>query len=112
MKYKEAGQLVGLVLPTRKIKRVTGKGREDIVALEKSAIERGDTTKGDDTIGPVVLWNKMAWGFWKIQEESALDLLREGIMRWRKRNITRRLFKYLNITSLAWRVKLKGVGKT
>ena len=32
-------------------------------------------------------------------------------MGWRKRNITKRLIKNSNISSLAWRGKLKGFGK-
>ena len=45
-----------------------------------------------------------------IQEYSVLDLLREGMLRWCRRKFTRRLIKYLNITSSAWRGKLKGFG--
>ena len=36
--------------------------------------------------------------------------MREGILRWQKRSITRSLFKYLNITSSARRGILKGFG--
>ena len=40
-----------------------------------------------------------------------MDFPREGMLRWCKRNITKRFIKYLKITSSEWRGKLKGFGK-
>ena len=58
----------------------------------------------------VEVWNRRDWVSWIIQENSSLDLLREGVLRWRKRKSTRRLIKYININYSAWRGKLKGFG--
>ena len=40
-----------------------------------------------------------------------MDFLREGILRWWRRKLTRILIKYMNRTYLAWRFKLEGCGK-
>ena len=70
-----------------------------------------NTPKGYYSRVLVEVWNKRVWGSCKIQEDSALDLLREGMIRWCENNITRSLFRYLNRTYLEWRVNLKGFGR-
>ena len=37
--------------------------------------------KEDDARVPLEVCNKRAWGYWGIQEDSALDILREGMLR-------------------------------
>ena len=108
---RELGQSVAVVNLTRKRNRGTGKYWEERVDSEKLGIERGDLSKKDYARVPVEVWNIRAWRYWIIQEDSALDLLMEGMLIWWKRNITRSLIKSLNITSSAWRGKLKGFGK-
>ena len=83
--------------------------------LEKEQVKlkamKINTPKGYYSRVLVEVWNKRAWGSCKIQEDSALDLLREGMIRWCENNITRSLFRYLNRTYLEWRVNLKGFGR-
>ena len=74
-------------------------------------IEWGEITKGDNARVMEEVWNKRAWVYWIIQEDSALNFPWEGIIRWRKSKITRRLIIYLNITYPAWSGKLKRFGK-
>ena len=78
---KDMGQLVGFFTSTRKRNRVTGKVQEENVTSYKSGIGRGDTPKGGDARVPVEVWNKRLWGYWIIQEESYLYILREGMLR-------------------------------
>ena len=66
--------------------------------------------KGDDTKVLIEVRNKRAWGYQGFQEESALDMIRGGMMRWRKKNPTRSLFRYLNRTSSKWRGDMERVG--
>ena len=78
---KDLGQSVGAVTSTKKRKRGTGKGWEESIAPDKSGIERGDIPKGDDARVPVKVWNIREWGSRIIQEDPALDFMREGILR-------------------------------
>ena len=105
---RDLGQSVGVVTPTRKIKRGTRKDWEERVESEKSGIERGEIPQGDYTRVTVEVWNIRARGSWIIQENSALYLMMEGILIWWNINTTRILIKYLNITSSEWRGKFKG----
>ena len=69
-----------------------------------------DTSKGDDYRVPVELWNRKACISQCIGVDSVLQFMREVILIWWRRNLTKGLRKLLNQTSSASK-QLKVTGK-
>ena len=62
-----------------------------------------DNPKGGDSIVPVDIRDRRAWTYQAMGVSEALEIIREGILRWWRRKLMREFCRELRWSSSSWR---------